>query len=630
MDFVNPALLAGIAAAAVPIVLHLIMRQKPKRFEFPALRFLSVRKEANTRRLRLRHLLLLLLRVAAICLLALALARPSILATGVGIDQEAPVAAVFVFDTSIRMDYRQANQTRLEVAQQTALWLLSQFPSDSEVAVLTPTLRSAVFQVDLGAAKQRIERLQTAHSRAALGEIVDEAYRLVDESSLRRKEIYVFSDLSVASWTDATGALRTLSPPADVDQYVIDVGVTNPTNVALGDVMLSDQVLSESAVLRLATQIEADGIEGQRVVELYVKDRDGNRQKRDQIVLELDGQTPTLCEFVVAGLKPGPLQGEVVILGEDGLRWDNQRWFTVDVVPPYDVLVAAPEPPDDYAFLVTEALAPANFRAAGRARFHCTVRSLESLAGERLEGVDALLVLDPPPLPDAVWARLESYAAAGGGLGIFLGRNAGDIARFNQSAAAGRILPGNLAEQVRNIDGDVYLAPDDFAHPILNKFRLRDGEVPWHQFPVFRHWAFDSLSEDTAIVARYSTAEPAVVERPVGQGRALTMTTPVSDWSGRDSWNLLPVGVDAWPFVMLMNETTLYLTGQSDAVLNYFVDQAVRLSLGDSLTGRFVRTYDTRWHLVTTAGRVGGADGPHHVDRSHRELSRPRRRPTWN
>ena len=55
MTFVTAGLLAGVAAVAVPIVLHLVMRRQPQSFEFPALRFVKRREEANRRRLRLRH-----------------------------------------------------------------------------------------------------------------------------------------------------------------------------------------------------------------------------------------------------------------------------------------------------------------------------------------------------------------------------------------------------------------------------------------------------------------------------------------------------------------------------------------------------------------------------------------------
>ena len=64
MTFLHVAMLGGAALVAVPIVLHLIMRQQPRIAEFPALRFIKLREQSNRRRLQLRHLLLLLLRCA--------------------------------------------------------------------------------------------------------------------------------------------------------------------------------------------------------------------------------------------------------------------------------------------------------------------------------------------------------------------------------------------------------------------------------------------------------------------------------------------------------------------------------------------------------------------------------------
>ena len=55
MTFVNLSLVAGTALVALPIVLHLIMRRKAKLMEFPALRFVRKRHDANRRRLRLRR-----------------------------------------------------------------------------------------------------------------------------------------------------------------------------------------------------------------------------------------------------------------------------------------------------------------------------------------------------------------------------------------------------------------------------------------------------------------------------------------------------------------------------------------------------------------------------------------------
>jgi hypothetical protein len=78
MTLINSSLLIGMLLAAVPVILHLVMRAKPKRIEFPALRLLKARQPSNARRMQLRHLLLLLLRALLIAVVVLAIARPSL------------------------------------------------------------------------------------------------------------------------------------------------------------------------------------------------------------------------------------------------------------------------------------------------------------------------------------------------------------------------------------------------------------------------------------------------------------------------------------------------------------------------------------------------------------------------
>src|SRR5688500_7599728 len=105
MIFVYPMLLGGLILAALPVVLHFLIRQKPRTLAFPAFRFLMQQQRTNTRKLRLRHLLLMLLRVALLVLLCLALARPRLLHEQMGVlNRERPVALILVFDTSPSME----------------------------------------------------------------------------------------------------------------------------------------------------------------------------------------------------------------------------------------------------------------------------------------------------------------------------------------------------------------------------------------------------------------------------------------------------------------------------------------------------------------------------------------------
>src|SRR6516162_68040 len=136
MSFVHPLLLGGLLLVGIPVLIHLIMQQKPKRLVFPAFRFLVQKQRTNQRRLRLRHLLLLLLRMALIALLCLALARPTIFNQGIaGLVGDRPVAVALVIDTSMSMEYAEGGKTRLEEAQRRARELVDDLPDNSRIAV---------------------------------------------------------------------------------------------------------------------------------------------------------------------------------------------------------------------------------------------------------------------------------------------------------------------------------------------------------------------------------------------------------------------------------------------------------------------------------------------------------------
>jgi len=78
MIFLNSALLIGLGLVTIPVILHFLMKQKPKKLIFPALRLLQQVQRQSVRRLRMRHFVLMLLRMLALAAIVFALARPSV------------------------------------------------------------------------------------------------------------------------------------------------------------------------------------------------------------------------------------------------------------------------------------------------------------------------------------------------------------------------------------------------------------------------------------------------------------------------------------------------------------------------------------------------------------------------
>src|ERR1043166_5362111 len=77
IGFTAPWALFGLAAAAIPLLLHLFARREPPTVVFPATRYLAETARAHHRRLTLQHWLLLLIRTLLVVALALAAAGPT-------------------------------------------------------------------------------------------------------------------------------------------------------------------------------------------------------------------------------------------------------------------------------------------------------------------------------------------------------------------------------------------------------------------------------------------------------------------------------------------------------------------------------------------------------------------------
>ena len=620
MEFVNPMMLAGLGLASIPVVLHLVMRARPKQVEFPALRFIRQRRESNRRRMRLRHLLLLALRVAAIVLLVTALARPTIRPEGGGAGTQGPVAAVMIFDTAPRMGYRHENQSRLEVARELGFWVLDQLPLESRVAVLETRAGVPVFQVDLGAARQRVERLDTVSNDRPLVEVLTEAITLLEEAGEPRNELYIYSDLSRAAWA---GELREqiearLAELPGLSIFLIDVGVAQPENFALNAVSLSSEFISQTGHLRLDTELSCLGDGGERSVELYLDDGSTGSNKRSEQRVRLEPDSTSALEFSLAGMDVGTHQGHVRLVGADALAADDIRYFTVEVHAPLRILIAAAEPADDRAFVFTEALAPERFRRTGQAQFDCEVISVGDLGAKPLGSFAAVCLLDPPPLGAAQWGRLSDFVSQGGGLAVLLGPSAGPPSKFNTTESKW-LLPATIVRQSRRGDGDVFLAPDRYDHSLWRKFSPLGGSIPWARFPVYRYWQLGDFAEGAQTIARFSDGQPALIERPLGRGRVLLMTTPLNVLpTDAPTWNLLPTGIEPWPFVMLVNEMMFYASGSREERRNYESGETAFIPLGDAQTGStyvlfapenqpFRRTIDRKQQaiVVPTTGAPG-------------------------
>ncbi|HEY2251402.1 MAG TPA: BatA and WFA domain-containing protein [Planctomycetaceae bacterium] len=664
MVLTHPLLLLGVGLVAIPVILHLLMRAKPKKLVFPALRLIQNRKRTNSRRMRLRHVGLLILRMAVIGLLAVAVARPSVppadyslhsadwlrlsvigagcaglyffllarwkrqrtapheftyrrsmLRAGISTaavlllalfviwpyqrriaaaitqptvtaDEYLPVAAVMLFDSSLSMQYRHESKTRLEVAQEIATKQIGSMPRLSRVALCDTAGDAQLrFSSDLSGVLKRIsgltphvvnrpldDRILAAleahaadHEQSRSGE--GAALAAAGKEGILR-EVYVFTDLASSAWRKEPSQMlrEKLEQMPGVNVYVIDVGVLTPTNVALTELSLSEQIVAAGSALELRAAVTATGGQSEdRLVELSYENAAGKLVKYGQQTVRVDPTSAATAAFSLR-VPAGPVvQGEVRLVSSDPLVFDDVRYFSVLVAPPTEVLVVA-ETRSDALYLVN-VLAPPEIVAQGEARHHCKVILPSQLKSTDLTPFAVVCLVNVSDPEQAGWAKLETFAANGGGVALFLGNRVDHAAYL--SDAAKNVLPGVLKGQ-RRFNTPTFLDLQNVNHPILKKFAEWGGGLA--AVEIKRCWRVDPEREAGAI-ATYTDRDrlPALVERNLGKGRVLAFTTSIDR-----SWNELPLD---WGFAPLTYEMMRYLARSSQSLFNYTSGEDVILAL---------------------------------------------------
>src|SRR5690349_21008608 len=119
--FLNVTMLAGVAGALVPVVLHLLSRSRYRTVEWGAMMFLEGADARVMQSARIKQWLILLLRMGVVAGLAMALAQPVVRGRWGRVAPDGRTAAVIVLDCSASMQFDENGKSRMELARTAVL-----------------------------------------------------------------------------------------------------------------------------------------------------------------------------------------------------------------------------------------------------------------------------------------------------------------------------------------------------------------------------------------------------------------------------------------------------------------------------------------------------------------------------
>jgi hypothetical protein len=537
MSFLTPLFLVGLAALAVPVVIHLIQRERKHVVAFPSLMFVRRIPYQSVRRRRIRHWALLVLRLAALALIVAAFARPFLRRTNAaGADASGAREVVILLDQSYSMAYGD-RWARAQAAARDAVNALG--PSDRGTLVLFSTRAD----VALRSTADR-ERLIAALSLPAptagstrYAPALQVAGGILAGSTLPRREAILISDFQRAGWRGAEGGR--LPEGAALTPVPIGEGGETP-NIAVTAVSLARSTFANQERVAVTAGVRNYGPRPADVA--LTLDLDGLDVQTTRANVEANGSTSVTFPPVIVA--PRSMRATVRV-PPDALERDNVFHFVMAPAPGVRVLLVDRDGArDESSLYLMRAL------SIGEApHLEVTRRTAGALGDDDLRQAAAVLLNDVPVTP-ALARRLQSFVEGGGGLFVALGPRATWPAPSAAGVPDGRggLLPATPAAPVDLSRGDAArVGALEYGHPIFELFRApRSGDFGAAQFFGYRAVvaAREGGAQTGTVLARFDTGAPALLERTAGAGRVLVWTSTLDL-----GWSDLPLKPVFLPFV---------------------------------------------------------------------------------
>jgi hypothetical protein len=524
LTFLAPLFLLGLLAVAVPVIVHLVNRERRNAVAFPSLMFLRRVPFRSVRRQRIRHWLLFVLRCLALILLAAAFARPFFdrNANDVSAGGAGPREVVVLLDRSYSMGYgdrwsRAINAAERAIAGVGTADRATLVLFDYEAAAAAgPTADVSVLRTALQGARPGAGGTRYAPALAVAQQLLEGAERPV-------REVVLISDFQRAGW-DGQELPRM---PAAAKVTTVDVGDPATTNALVTGVDVTrdaregvDRAVVAARLARKGTRPVADA---RVTLEL-----NGREVESKRVALPASGAASVT--FAPVAVPDAATRGSVRLTmpaAEDLLPVDDVFHFAIARAQVVSVLlIERPDAPASRAMFLSRALA-----IGDRPTFRVAQRGADRVTPEDVDAARVVILHGTGMPSGAVGDRVRALVRGGGGLIIVLGEHSDARALSGASES----MPGTIGGVVdRSAERGGSLGSLDRSHPALESFRgARSGDFTSARYHRYR--ALSPAATD-AVLARFDDGHVALAERRVGQGRVLVFSSTFDGY-----WNDLPV-----------------------------------------------------------------------------------------
>ncbi|HEX5243650.1 MAG TPA: BatA domain-containing protein [Tepidisphaeraceae bacterium] len=558
----------GMLAAAIPIVIHLLHRQRTTPIRWGAMQFLLESPLKSKRRKKVEHWLLMAARVAALLLLAWALSRPLVQSSHYNpLAGKAPVDIAVVVDHSLSTGRRSGDHTVFDEERGAVQQIASAMRRGDTLSVILAehqprSLAAAPASArDVPGLLQALAQLKPGLTDCSIPQAIDSARAFLDHGRNARKLVIVASDEQKTNWQIGQTPAWSLATTGPADQpsarlpvHTLAVPADNSaSDVAIGDISIEPHLVGINRPIQITSSINNIGARDVSGINIHLT-MDGQDAGPPMHLERLGvGQSSTIHfdhTFSLAGSHWIRIWTDLI----DSLPADNSSVASVQVWQKLPVLIIDGQLTSAGSFSASQFLAaamqPVDLHSTAPTLIQPKIVSAADSSREKLDDYDVVVLNDVAQLPPDVEGRLLDYADSGHGVWVILGPRSQE-SFITQALGPGRARLTRLSLKGTapiNASAPPALVIRSAANPMIAMIAASErnalvGAVVKQWWPVV-----PGDGDDQTVLAT-ADGQPLVFEHPVGGngGRVIVWAT-----SADAAWNNWP----AMPnFVPLVNET---------------------------------------------------------------------------
>ena len=435
MTFLNTALLWGLGLVSIPVIIHIIRKNKVIELDWAAMEFLFDIVEEQKKRFQLEDLLLLLLRIGVILFLVLALARPVINSTMFGLGGGNTIVAV---DDTYSMETRSGTKTRFDRAAEAAGSVISGMNSNKGGALVlhraNPEKVIGSLSGDLGLMTEAVNNLKVSdfHGNDSAG--LKTALDIINKEKPAGTSLFFISDFQKSEWENPSPELaevvKALKEKTDI--VFVNAGDTELNNLSVKELRCLQSSVKINETAWFTAKVYNSGTEDNNDVPVYFS---VDETVRETVSISVPAGQSTSVVFKSSVDVEGYHSASVRI-GIDANKKDNMAFTHFKAYEKLKVLALQNFRPTNFdekrALFVDFAMNPyPGASSSEQALYKFTWSNVSALSSEDLNQYSFIIMDDVRAMTSTEVKFLEDYVRDGGGLYIAMGKNS-DVDNYNR------------------------------------------------------------------------------------------------------------------------------------------------------------------------------------------------------